>query len=280
MSPYTNNSRQNRGRGGSSRHDSGRSDFMTVLLFYVLPFIVVNSIIFILVTAAPKGDLTIGEADNFTTTTMELKIKSLFPIKAMTVTLDGNEVELTKTASKTYTAVLGSNGTVKVSLTAFNGMKNVFSEQVNILDDTPPDIKDSIIEDGVLSFRLEDTQSGVNYDTIYAYDDDTPEILPLSIDRSTGIITFDMQKENLTICVKDQVGNEARVTITPKGENLNPEEAAALASQEAAQDSDAASGESKEDQTGLESAEKLEQSSTRMNPASGILRLRRVALAT
>ena len=153
---------------------------MTVLLFYVLPFIVVNSIIFILVTAAPKGDLTIGEADNFTTTTMELKIKSLFPIKAMTVTLDGNEVELTKTASKTYTAVLGSNGTVKVSLTAFNGMKNVFSEQVNILDDTPPDIKDSIIEDGVLSFRLEDTQSGVNYDTIYAYDDDTPEILPLS----------------------------------------------------------------------------------------------------
>ena len=92
MSPYTNNSRQNRGRGGSSRHDSGRSDFMTVLLFYVLPFIVVNSIIFILVTAAPKGDLTIGEADNFTTTTMELKIKSLFPIKAMTVTLDGNEV--------------------------------------------------------------------------------------------------------------------------------------------------------------------------------------------
>ena len=255
MSPYTNNSRQNRGRGGSSRHDSGRSDFMTVLLFYVLPFIVVNSIIFILVTAAPKGDLTIGEADNFTTTTMELKIKSLFPIKAMTVTLDGNEVELTKTASKTYTAVLGSNGTVKVSLTAFNGMKNVFSEQVNILDDTPPDIKDSIIEDGVLSFRLEDTQSGVNYDTIYAYDDDTPEIPPLSIDRSTGIITFDMQKENLTICVKDQVGNEARVTITPKGENLNPEEAAALASQEAVQDSDAASGESKEDQTGLESAE-------------------------
>ena len=79
MSPYTNNSRQNRGRGGSNRHDSGRSDFMTVLLFYVLPFIVVNSIIFILVTAAPKGDLTIGEATNFTTTTMELKIKSLLP---------------------------------------------------------------------------------------------------------------------------------------------------------------------------------------------------------
>lgn len=255
MSPYTNNSRQNRGRGGSNRHDSGRSDFMTVLLFYVLPFIVVNSIIFILVTAAPKGDLTIGEATNFTTTTMELKIKSLLPIKEMTVTLDGNAVELTKTASKTYTATLGSNRTVKVSLTAFNGMKNIFSEQVNVLDDTPPSIKDSIIEDGVLSFRLEDTQSGVNYDTIYAYDDDTPEILPLSIDRSTGLITFDMQKENLTICVKDLIGNEARVTITPEGENLDPEEAAAEASQEAAQASDAAAGDSAENDANLETAE-------------------------
>ena len=158
-------------------------------------------------------------------------------------------------AVKDLNKTLGYSGEDKIKAT-FNAPDGEdIDEQVNILDDTPPDIKDSIIEDGVLSFRLEDTQSGVNYDTIYAYDDDTPEILPLSIDRSTGIITFDMQKENLTICVKDQVGNEARVTITPKGENLNPEEAAALASQEAAQDGDAASGESKEDQTGLESAE-------------------------
>ena len=106
MSPYTNNSRQNRGRGGSSRHDSGRSDFMTVLLFYSASIHRCQLYYFYSGYCGTEGDLTIGEADNFTTTTMELKIKSLFPIKAMTVTLDGNEVELTKTASKTYTAVL------------------------------------------------------------------------------------------------------------------------------------------------------------------------------
>jgi len=64
-----------------------------------------------------------------------------------------------------------------------------------------------------------------------------------------------MQKENLTICVKDLIGNEARVTITPQGENLDPEEAAAQASQEAAQASDAAAGDSAENDANLETAE-------------------------
>lgn len=228
MSQYTKHSRQNRGRGGSGyRYDSGRSEFMTVLLFYVLPFIAVNSIIFVLATAAPKGTLTISDTADFMTTTMELKIKSLLPVKTMEITLDGNAVETSKSASRTYTATLNSNGTLKVELTAVNGMKNIFFEQINILDDTPPNIKDYFIEDGVLSFCLEDTQAGVNFDTVYAYDDDTPEILPLSIDRSTGIVTFDMKKDNLTVCAKDNIGNELRATITPKGESLDPAEAAA-----------------------------------------------------
>lgn len=237
MSQYTKHSRQNRGKGSSGyRYDSGRSEFMTVLLFYVLPFIVVNSIIFVLATASPKGTMTISDTSDFMTTTMELKIKSLLPVKSMEVTLDGNKIEPEKTAAKTYTATLNSNGTLKVELTAVNGMKNIFNEQINILDDTPPNINDSIIEDGVLSFRLEDSQSGVDYSTIHASDDDTPEILPLSIDRSTGIITFEMQKDNLTVCAKDNIGNELRVTITPRGESLDPDEAAAQAPEEAGGD--------------------------------------------
>ena len=55
--------------------------------------------------------------------------------------------------------------------------------------------------------------------------------------------------------MKDLIGNEARVTITPEGENLDPEEAAAEASQEAAQASDAAAGDSAENDANLETAE-------------------------
>lgn len=222
MSQYTNNPRQNRTRGGSGyRYDSGRSEFMTVLLFYVIPFLVVNTIIFILVTATPKGTVTIGETSDYVTTTIELKVKSLLPIKQPVVKLDGADVAITKIDSKTYTATLNSNGGLEVDLSAVNGMKNVFFLSVNILDDTPPTAEDRIIEDGVLSFRLDDTQAGVDYSSVFAIDDDSSEILPLSIDRSTGIVTFEMKKENLTICAKDKIGNEMRATITPEGESVD-----------------------------------------------------------
>lgn len=225
MSQYTNHSRQNRKKGGSGyRYDSGRSEFMTVLLFYILPFVVVNTIIFVLVTTSPKSTITLGEISDYTTTTMEIRVESLLPVKEMKVTLDSNEVEFTKTASRTYTATLNSNGMVAVELLSINGMKNTKYAPINVLDDAPPEIKDPIIEDGVLSFRLEDTQSGVDYSTVHASNEDNPDILPLSIDRSTGIVTFDMQKENLTICAKDKIGNEVRTTITPRGENIDLEE--------------------------------------------------------
>lgn len=221
MNQRSNYSRQNRGKGGSGyRYDSGRSDFMTVLLFYIIPFIVVNALIFLVVTARPKGEITVGETSDYISTTVELKVKSLLPIKEPVLTLDGNAVEFTKTGSRTYTAVLNSNGVLEVELISLNQMRNIFYEQINILDDTPPTIEDPILEDHILSFRLEDSQSGIDYSSVYACDDDTPEILPLSIDRSTGIVTFEMQNENLTICVKDLTGNEARVPINPNGEPI------------------------------------------------------------
>lgn len=221
MNQYSKNSRSDRRISGSGyRQKSGRSDFMTVLLFYVLPFLVVNSLIFVLVTAKPRAQVTINDSSDYITTDMELKIQSLLPIKSMELALDGTPVETVKIGPKTYSAKLTNNGMLEVKLTSLNWMKTILYEQVNVLDDTPPTVKDNVIEDGVLSFRLEDTQSGVNYSSIYASDDENPEILPLSIDRSTGLITFELKRDNLSITAKDLIGNELHVTFNPQGENL------------------------------------------------------------
>lgn len=221
MSQYSKNSRPDRRRSGSGyRQTTGRSDFMTVLLFYVLPFLVVNSLIFVLVTARPKAQITINESSDYITTDMEIKVQSLLPIKSVELALDGAPVETVKTDSKTYSAKLTSNGMLEVKLTSLNQMKTILYEQVSVLDDTPPTVKDNVIVDGVLSFRLEDTQSGVDYSSVYASDEEDPEILPLSIDRSTGLISFELKRENLSVTAKDLTGNELHVTFSPQGENL------------------------------------------------------------
>jgi hypothetical protein len=225
MNQYNNQPRSNRRQSGSQyRQDAGKRGFLSILLFYVLPFILVNGLIFLVVTEKPKGDIVIGESGDYSNTTMELKISSLLPLKSMEVTLDGTPVAMTKTGSKTFTAALSNNGALEVKLTGFNKMKAALSEQVNVLDDTPPAIKDKMFKEGILSFRLEDSQSGVDYSTVTAYNDDNPDILPLSIDRSTGLVMFEIKKENLTISAKDKIGNEMHITYNPKGENVEEDE--------------------------------------------------------
>ena len=225
MNQYNNQPRPDRRRTSSGyRRDSGKSGFLSVLLFYVLPFIVINGLIFLLVTSSPKAEITIGESSDYITTTMELKVKSLLPIKTMEVALDSTPIELTKTGGKTYKATLTNNGMLEVKLTGFNKMKTAMYEQVSVLDDTPPVVKDKVVENGILSFRLEDTQSGVDYSSITASDEEDTDILPLSIDRSTGLVTFEIKKENITITAKDKIGNELHVTFTPQGESFEDAE--------------------------------------------------------
>ncbi|MDF2888302.1 MAG: hypothetical protein K0R23_2687 [Lacrimispora sp.] len=256
MTQYNNQTRPDRRRTSSGyRRDSGKSGFHSVLLFYVLPFIVFNGLIFLLVTSQPKAEITIGESSDYISTTMELKVKSLLPIKAMEVSLDSTPIELTKTGGSTYKATLTNNGTLEVKLTGFNKMKSVIYESVSVLDDTPPAIKDNVLENGILSFRLEDTQSGVDYSSIAASDEENTDILPLSIDRSTGLVTFEIKKKNITITAKDKIGNELHVTFTPQGESF---EDAEMESEEAEENGDTA-----ETETSLETEETKESSTTK-----------------
>ena len=71
--------------------DSG--DLRTVLLFYVLPFIVINSIIFYLFTAKPKVEITVGDTEDYLTTTATVRIRSLFPTKNLVIAKDGHRYD-------------------------------------------------------------------------------------------------------------------------------------------------------------------------------------------
>lgn len=224
MNQYNNQYRPNRHNKSAGNRRNGQGGFLSILLFYILPFIVFNGLIFFLVTSKPKAELTVLESSDYTTTSFELKLKSMLPPKSITASLDGTALDLTKTGSKTYTAVLHNNGLIDVQLIGFNKMKTVLYEQVSVLDDTAPIMKDKLIEDGIFSFRLEDSQSGVDYSSVTASNDEDPFIVPLSIDRRTGLITFEIKKKKMTISAKDMVGNEFHIAITPKGNSFEEEE--------------------------------------------------------
>ena len=80
------------------------SDLIRVLLFYILPFLAVNGIIFFLVTTKPEYELVIGSTNDYRTTEITFSIKSFMPLKEVTIKIDSEPLDLVKTGKKTYRA--------------------------------------------------------------------------------------------------------------------------------------------------------------------------------
>lgn len=200
-------------------YKNSTDDWLHILLFYVLPFVVVNGLIFFFVTAIPKCTLTIGDNHDYISADIEFTLKSVLPTKNLTVTLDSEPIELTKKGKKTYTATLQKNGLLEISVSSLNGMSTTVYEPVSVLDDIPPSVEEYSIEEGILTFQIIDTQSGIDYNSIYATDSQGLTVLPTSINKQTGSITFLMDTQGLTVHSKDMTGNESQTVF-----NLNSDE--------------------------------------------------------
>jgi hypothetical protein len=167
-------------------------------------------------TTKPEYEVILGDTNDYVTTSFVIKVKSAFPYKSLTASMDGEPIELTKLSAKSFGADVTRNGVLEFSMINFNGMPAASYEQISILDDNPPTLSDQVIEDGVLTIYLEDSQSGIDESSIYAVSAAGATRRPLTIDKETGELTFSMDPDGLTIHAKDRAGNEVVATCTPQ----------------------------------------------------------------
>lgn len=205
-----------------------------LLLFYILPFIVFNSILFYCVTSTPAISLEVHDTNDYVSSEATMTIESWFPIKSMLVNMDGEELELTKGKRRSYTVPVTRNGVLEATVTSINGMSTTVFRHVNILDDNPPAFENATLEDGILTLRVNDSQSLINPDSIYAIDSIGQQQQPLSAERLENTadntvdyeLKFEMDLNGLHIYIQDKAGNEAQKTFrTHKEGNLDVLEA-------------------------------------------------------
>ena len=194
---------------------NGNTNFGHILLFYILPFIVVNLAIFFIVTATPRIEMTVSDTTDYKTLDVSFKIHSLLPLKKMTTTLESEPIEFKK-ENGVYHTVLTGNGTLEVYVLSLNGMQAQDVEHIAVLDDTAPsfDEESVVMENGKLVVTIEDSISGINYDSIYATDDAGTKILPDSCDKENGELTFKLEEGSLTVYVEDMAGNPNQATFS------------------------------------------------------------------
>lgn len=210
MSRYQNSSFRSNGRYTKQAGDG----FLHVLLFYILPFLLFNGILFYCVTARPKITLEVGDTNDYLSTNATLKISSWFPIKSISVNMHEEELELGKPEKRTYTIPIYKNGLLEANVTNLNGMISAEFVQIDILDDNPPTIEDAQIADGVVRVTVTDSQSGVNFDSIYAVNANGEQLVPLTVDRETNTLSFEMDPAGLQVYAQDRAGNEVRGSFT------------------------------------------------------------------
>ena len=197
------------------------NEFLRTLLFFVLPYIILNAIVFIIVTASPKIEVTIGSTNNYESVPASFTVSCLLPVKEISVTVDSEPVEYEKSGS-TYKAEVRKNGTFYVEATAVNGMHAVGYADVSALDDMPPAVNEASchIEGGILTFTVSDTQSGMDWSSVYAITESGTRVEPSSIDKTSGTVAIQMLEDKMDIHFKDLVGNERTASITATTEQM------------------------------------------------------------
>ncbi len=185
-----------------------RLEWVRLLLFYILPFVVVNLIIFFLVTTKPGYEVTIANTSDYRTTDVTFTITSFMPLRSVTITLDGEPLNLTQVGRKSYRSTVTRNGVLEISMENFNHMSITGYEVIDVLDNELPDVTSYTLADGHLTLWLSDTQSGIDYENLSAVTGDGRVIAPLSVDKNAGTAVFEIDTTGLTVSVKDMSGNE------------------------------------------------------------------------
>ena len=179
------------------------------LIFWIVPFIVINVLIFFLVTAEPSFEITLDDNDGYESATVTVKLLTHFPRKSFDVSFASEPLEMEKVSGNTYTATVDTNGTVEVSVTNLNGMSKTSYDTVNTIDDAPPVVSEYQRTSESVSLFFEDDQSGVDFASVYALDHDGATVTPSLLDEGESFVTFNFTSGSLEVHVKDKAGHES-----------------------------------------------------------------------
>lgn len=184
-------------------------------LGFLLPYLLINGIIFFIYTEVPHISIK-EQTEDKQLSKIEFTIDSKLPIIDVKVECLNEEVPYTKTGN-TYSIDANNTGTYKITAKALNQLTAVSSCSIESLDESAPviDTESAIIANGTITINISDNQNAINYDSIYAKDENGNMISALSIDQNTGSVQFNVSDlSSIIIHVEDLSGNATETNIS------------------------------------------------------------------
>lgn len=134
-------------------------------------------------------------------------ISTMLPVKSVTAKMNGYKLPVYAVDGHTFTIEPTSNGKIELIVELFSGQwKSKKLSILNVDSEKPNLVKMQLDEDESIIY-VEDTGSGIDYESIYAVTEDGEEIRPVEYDREAGSLTFSLNLRGKELYISDNFKN-------------------------------------------------------------------------
>ena len=177
---------------------------VVLLLFFLLPRL------FIL----PDFSLNLSADANPGRPVYRIEVKNFLPVSQVTAAVDGSNLSVYETGNRSYSVEPTRNGTMTVTVTMANRQYMEKRIPVRNVDREAPKLLSNRQEKGHIYLYFEDELSGVDFENVYALDEDGKRIAPLSCDADTGCIEFASPETMINVFIPDLAGNRLQLIVS------------------------------------------------------------------
>ena len=138
----------------------------------------------------------------------------IIPVERVTATIGGRYVPVYETDTHVYQIAPEANGEMIITVVLKNKQTNTFTLTISDVDTKAPVlISHQQSGDNIVLF-VEDENSDIDYDNVYAQTSTGECILPVSYNEETGEIDFEYPEEALNIYVPDKAENVLHLILS------------------------------------------------------------------
>lgn len=182
---------------------------VVLILFFMLP----------LLFLMPAFSLDLSADSEPGSPVYHIEVDTFLPISRITAVIDGHNVSVYETGDCTYSIEPTRNGRMTVTVTLANRQYLVQEILVDTVDREAPQLISNQQKKRHVYLYLEDKDSGIDYDGIYAVYENGERAEPLSFDRDTGCVEFAYPDTMMNVYIPDMAGNRLQLIVSVEQNN-------------------------------------------------------------
>lgn len=183
---------------------------------FLIPFLAINGLIFFIYIQCPSIQVVSKDSNEFEENKIKFSVDCRLPIKEVSVSLLDKNIAYSK-VNNSYVVDVNDYGTYTIKATAINGAVSIYNAPIENKDVTPPtiDTETAVITGNILNINIRDNESGINYDNLYATLEDGSKVEPMSVDKESGNVKFEIKTGNkIVVHLEDEYGNSSETPFT------------------------------------------------------------------